>query len=1062
MSSDILSTLNLVPADVPDLPARERNALIAHLLRWGHDDVARRCLQQLLATHSQRVTVYDNLARACLNLGEPGRALEIMRRRHALRASCSSRALEAQIHLAAGDLAATQEIARELIDEHPDALTTWRLQTDVCLAAGDMAGAEAAVQHREELRPDSTSAAQGFAQIWQARGDNEKALLWARTALARTERDERRPPMDLLHLLETLYRATGQQAQAEALAARREQDERRELEDLRKALCLTQAHSTVPPPQPSPVVQSPSQGAQAPTQVGISADFMGGNVIAGAVDLTSQERDRLEEVLGRCFTHHAFRPGQADVIAAILRGESVLAVMPTGSGKSLCYQLAAQLLPGVTLVVSPLIALMKDQLDGLPVALARHATTLNSTLDGLELEARLARVAAGDMKLLYAAPERLRQRPFLHALKRAGVSLLVVDEAHCVSLWGHDFRPDYRFIARAWQELGRPPILGMTATATPRVQDDVRSALGQMRLIAIDVHRPNLHLEARHFSNEGSKRQALLAICQQMEGSGIVYARSRQNCEQLAKMLQSRGVPAIHYHAGIGDRAAAQDRFMQDNVRVVVATIAFGMGVDKADVRFIVHYNPPKSLENYYQEAGRAGRDGLPARCSLFYTPGDQGMLTRWSHQEALSTEFLRQVYAAVRRRLDPEGMGLVALPDLERDLVADSTQVRVAVHFLETAGLLWRGFDLPRTARLSLNRDVDDKDAELARFVEAAHLRAGQAVSRDLITLSREGGLDPRTIEDQLLAWDEAGWLRYRGIGRDMFLALPEAPPDSRQRVAAMMADHRAGLEGRLAEIMAYARTLSCRHGHVSAYFGGRPIEQCKSCDNCLKLVTPAPAPVAKRTPGLQTGQHIAEARLILESMTHLPYPLGRTGLSRALQGAPTSPVQADRFPHFGVLVGWTQKAIRELTTELVNQGLLEYYQKGNYSVLRLTAAGRDQLKAPVPQDMPQIAPAQPSPRDSRDRRDRRKSKSQADDRDLPIDYDKLLYESLRAWRLGVARKAGQPPYVVFHDTVLQRIAAQRPASLEALSAIKGIGPRKLEQYGQAILDIIASQSGE
>jgi ATP-dependent DNA helicase RecQ len=1054
MTGDILTTLNLVPADVPGLPAKARNALIAYLLRWGHNGIARRCLQQMLPTHSQHVSVYDNLARASLNDGEPDRALEIMRRRHALRVSCSSRSLEARIHMAARNLAPAQEIATALISEHAEAVTTWRLLADVCLVAGDLVGAEAALRHQEELRPGSASAAQTMARIWQARGDDGKALLWARTALARTDRDGRRPPVNLLDLLEALHRANDQQAQAEALAVRRQQAEAQELEDLRRALDLGEAPPAIP--RPDATVKIPPPNDQTPVQMAVLADFSRGKVIAGAVELTKEERDRLEDALRRCFAHRSFRPGQADAIAAVLRGESVLAVMPTGSGKSLCYQLAAQLLPGLTLVVSPLIALMKDQVDGLPDALARQATTLNSTLDGAELDARLARAAAGHLKLVYAAPERLRQRPFLHALKRAGVSLMVVDEAHCVSLWGHDFRPDYRFIATAWQELGQPPILAMTATATPRVQDDVRSALGQMRLIAIDVHRPNLYLEGQHFATEGDRHQALLAICQQTGGSGIVYARSRKKCEDLAAMLRRRGVQAIHYHAGIEDRAAAQDRFMQDDARVVVATIAFGMGVDKADVRFIVHYNPPKSLENYYQEAGRAGRDGLPARCSLFHTPRDQASLTRWSRQEALSTDFLRRVYAAVQRRLAPATTGLVALADLERDVVADPTQLRVAVHFLETAGLLWRDFDLPRTARLTLCRDVNDSNRDLARFIKAAHLTVGQTVSRDLVALSRQAEFDPRRIEGQLLAWDEARWLHYRGIGRDMLLAVPAAPPDSRQRVAAMLADLRAGQEGRLSELMAYARTRSCRHGHISAYFGGRPIERCKSCDNCLGVATTIPSPAVRRAARPQPVEQVAAARLILESMTQLPYPLGRTGLSRALQGAATSPVQADRFPHFGALASWTQKAIRELTTELVDQGLLEYYQRGNYSVLRLTAAGREQLKAPPPQDTPQTAPPQPSPRK---RQVTRQRKSQTDDQDLPIDYDKVLYERLRTWRLAVAREAGVPPYVVFHNTVLQRIAARRPEGLDELSAIKGIGPRKLEQYGQAILDVITGQ---
>ncbi|MEJ2735641.1 MAG: RecQ family ATP-dependent DNA helicase [Anaerolineae bacterium] len=732
--------------------------------------------------------------------------------------------------------------------------------------------------------------------------------------------------MDLLRLLETLYRATGQQAQAESTADRLRLRQQRELEELRHALDPTLV-SIEPKPtsQPArPIVSPPLTAADGPTDAAFSTP-----VLTGALDLTPGERSRLEEALHQHFSYQAFRPGQADAIAAILRGESALTVMPTGAGKSLCYQLAAMLLPGTTLVISPLIALMKDQVDGLPAGVAARATTLNHTLPVIELRARLSHAAHGKYRLLYAAPERLRQRPFLHALKQAGVSLLVIDEAHCVSLWGHDFRPDYLFIAKAWQELGQPPLLAMTATATPRVRDDIQAALGQMRLVATDIHRPNLCLEARHFVNGADRKRALLALCRQIEGSGIVYARTRRKCEELAQMLQRNGISAIHYHAGIADRAAAQDRFMRDEVRIVVATIAFGMGVDKANVRFIIHYSPPQSLENYYQEAGRAGRDGLPANCILFYTSGDKATLTRLNQQDALRVEFLRKVYAALQRRLGADGVGLVTIGDLERDLLADQTPLRVAIHFLETAGLLWRGFDLPRTATLNLSRLPDGDDADLARFVETARLRPGQTVTRNLLAVSQDAELDPRTIEAQVLAWKDAGWLDYRGIGRDMLLALPKAPPDSEQRVTAMLADYWAGKDGRIGDMMAYATTTSCRHGHISAYFGGRTIERCQACDNCLGQATSKPVPARRTRPASSRGgtvnlsQDQADAlrTVILQGVARLPYPMGRRGLARALQGALSSTVQADRFPLFGALADWTQKSIIEQAAQLEDQ---------------------------------------------------------------------------------------------------------------------------------------------
>jgi len=1047
MTEDILASLTLTPADAPDLPAKVRTSLIAYLLRWEHYDAARRCLQQLLITHSQMVSIYDDMARAYLGLGQPEKALEILRRRQTLKVSSLSQRLEAEARLAAGDVEGAQTIANELTASQPGLLTSWNLQADTCLAAGELDGAEAALQRRESLQPEAAATAHGLARLWQARNDPEKALLWARTSLSRTERDERRPSVELLRLLETLYRAAGQPAQAEATAAQLRQRQEQDLADLRRALGLALPGGE--PPKPPRPRRSQAQRQEVPP----ATERPAARPVAQPVQapaITPAEQDRLQEALHRHFPHNTFRPGQAEVIAAALRRESVLAVMPTGAGKSLCYQLAALLLPGTTLVISPLIALMKDQVDGLPPTVAGQATTLNHTLDSAEIDARLARAAAGGYKLLYAAPERLRQQPFLHALKRVGVSLLVVDEAHCVSLWGHDFRPDYLFIAKAWEELGRPPILAATATATPRVRDDIRAALGQVRLAVTDVDRPNLHLEARRFSGDKEKAQALVALCREIEGSGIVYANSRAKCEELAALLRRNGIKAIHYHAGLDDRTAAQDQFMTGRARVVVATIAFGMGIDKADVRFIIHYHPPKTLENYYQEAGRAGRDGLPARCILFHAAHDKANLTRWAREGALSVEFLRQVYAALQKMLGKEQLGLIALGDLERELGADETPLRVAVHFLETAGLVWRGFDLPRTASLTLLRPPQPAEPEMVRFVEAARLRPGDPLSRDLLAICREAGLDARTVESRLLAWDEAGWLRYRGIGRDMLLVLPDPPPGSRQRVAAMQADYCAGQDGRIAEMMAYAQTGRCRHGHISAYFGGQPIDRCQACDNCLGTAPARRQPSRAVRPGRQAASDAGTVRTILQGVAQLPYPMGRTGLARALKGSSTSPLQADRFPLFGALADRTQKSIGETIAQLEDSGLLAHYERQGYRLLRLTDQGRSMLNSPVP------VAAGTTPPPVHDRPPQAPSSRSKLASQTPSEYDQDLFEKLRGWRLELARQNGWPPYVIFHDKVLKEIAAQRPTTLEALAAVKGVGPHKLEQYGAAVLEVI------
>jgi ATP-dependent DNA helicase RecQ len=396
---------------------------------------------------------------------------------------------------------------------------------------------------------------------------------------------------------------------------------------------------------------------------------------------------------------------------------------------------------------------------------------------------------------------------------------------------------------------------------------------------------------------------------------------------------------------------------------------------------------------------------------------------------------------------------------DLERDLVADETSVRVAVHFLENAGLLWRGFDLPRSASLTLRIPANGGepdfhrpgDTEFARFVQVARLRSGQRVSRDLVAVSQEAQLDPRAIEPLLLEWHDAGRLRYRGTGRDMLLALPEPPADSQQRVSAMLADYHAGQDGRLAEMMAYATTARCRHGHISAYFGGRPIERCTACDNCLQTASPSARPQHPRSPRTrrkprthlpseQTTGHDA-ARTILEGVARLPYPLGISGLARALQGAETSPVKADRFPGFGVLANCTQKDIRSLIAHLVDQGMLAQFHKGRYPLLRLSDRGRAWLSTEGAENEVSLPPPSASLQD-------------------PTEYDLDLFQALRDWRLATAHEMGKPPFVVLHDAVLKRIAAIRPTNTAELNAIKGIGPRKLELYGPSILSIIAEKA--
>ena len=330
-------------------------------------------------------------------------------------------------------------------------------------------------------------------------------------------------------------------------------------------------------------------------------------------------------VLREVFGYEAFRPGQLHVIEAVLAGRDCIAVMPTGAGKSLTFQIPARLLPGTVVVLSPLISLMKDQVDALR-ELGYAASAINSSLDPAEREDRLRRLERGEHEIVYLAPEALGSR-MRERLRACPLSLLVVDEAHCISHWGHDFRPSYRRLQSLKNELSGVPVLALTATATRRVALDIVRQLGMRKPEGYkgSFYRPNLRLHCRKKGEGDTRREILALIRRHADESGIVYCLSRRSVDGMAAFLRREGIRAVPYHAGLDDdeRAANQDAFARDAIDVVVATIAFGMGIDKSNVRFVVHRDMPADIESWYQEIGRAGRDGLPSECFLFYSWAD-------------------------------------------------------------------------------------------------------------------------------------------------------------------------------------------------------------------------------------------------------------------------------------------------------------------------------------------------------------------------------------------------------------------------------------------------------
>ena len=350
------------------------------------------------------------------------------------------------------------------------------------------------------------------------------------------------------------------------------------------------------------------------------------------------QADALREKLKEVFGYGQFRGNQEKIIQNILSGKNTFVIMPTGAGKSLCYQLPALMLEGTAIVISPLIALMKNQVDQLN-ALGVNAKFLNSTLTKAEMNRVRKETLAGTVKLLYVAPESLTKQDNIDFLRAAQINFVAIDEAHCISEWGHDFRPEYRRIKEIIKQLGNLPIIALTATATPKVQMDIQRNL-QMEdadLYKSSFNRENLFYEVR--PKKQAKKQLIQFVKQHMGKSGIIYCLSRKKVEEIAEFLRVNDVKAAPYHAGLDAaiRMKNQDDFLNEEVDVIVATIAFGMGIDKPDVRFVIHYDTPKSLEGYYQETGRAGRDGLEGICLMFYSPNDIDKLEKFNKDKSVT-----------------------------------------------------------------------------------------------------------------------------------------------------------------------------------------------------------------------------------------------------------------------------------------------------------------------------------------------------------------------------------------------------------------------------------------
>ncbi len=684
-------------------------------------------------------------------------------------------------------------------------------------------------------------------------------------------------------------------------------------------------------------------------------------------------RHTLEEAraaLKEHFGYPAFRPGQEAAVDSVLAGRDTLVVLPTGGGKSLCYQVPALMLPKLTVVISPLISLMKDQVDAL-TARGLPATFVNSTLTSSQISDRLARAIRGDVKLLYVAPERFDFGSTAERLRDAGVSLLAVDEAHCISEWGHDFRPSYLRIAQVRAKLGSPPTVALTATATPHVRTDIVSQLklDSPTTIITGFDRKNLTYHVLPTRTDTEKDDALVHLLRQSEGLAVVYASTRKAVERITALLERARIPAAAYHAGLDDarRHEVQDAFMSEKVRAIVATNAFGMGIDKPNVRLVIHYAMPGTLEAYYQEAGRAGRDGLQAACYLLHSFPD-----RFTHEFFIKGNYperplIEEVYEVLRRSADqsgavdltPEEIAVrlktkAGARDVESSLrvltqagayrVEQESGARVLVRLMATPERIKRELGGQHSLELGLLRAM--------WRVAGSALEDGAPIDLDGLPPGFGGGMGAMPLLDGL---QSRQFLQWKRCGSGNTLTAPQKPLTAFRIDWAILDRRRKADLQKLDAMQQYAYTKGCRRGFVLRYFGDPAARtygtSCGGCDNC-------------------TGSRVD-----------------------------------------------------------------------------VEAGGAPSMRGNAPRSKP------------RRRSDNASAERNATDEPPVLSgADEALLARLRDLRRTISRDEQVPAYVVFPDRTLAEMAVRRPRNVSALGEIRGVGPVKLDKYGERFLDVLRS----
>ena len=569
----------------------------------------------------------------------------------------------------------------------------------------------------------------------------------------------------------------------------------------------------------------------------------------------TNKKQELKELLKIHYGFNSFRPGQEKVIDNILAGESTVVIMPTGGGKSLCYQLPALVLDGVTLVISPLIALMKDQVDGLH-KIGVPATFINSSISSAETMARLEAVKAGQYKLLYVAPERFYSTEFMIALREIKVSLFAIDEAHCISQWGHNFRPSYIKLKGAIEYLGNPTVAAFTATATLEVREDIIKQLGLVnpKLVITGFARPNLQFGVINTQDSRKPQFVLDAISSVPDGSGIIYVGTRSRADELLQTLLGNNIEAVSYHAGMeaADRQWVQENFMKGKAKVIVATNAFGLGIDKRDIRFVIHYDMPGTIEAYYQEAGRAGRDGQQSFCLLLYSPRDRYLqeffikgdnpppemvLEIYEILKSYDTDTVMITYAEIAESLSdklPEMAVGTAIKILEREGYVTRSHERVGQAYLK---LRIKNYELRIKYASKKNKQAEIIEKLLTKYEN--ELMAGWYANldevADIIQIKKD------TLLRIIKKLKDLDLVEYVPPFRGTELKILKRVDGGEVKLDFAALKYKLKHAYKKLDLMEnYIYHFDCRQKYILDYFGDLEAGKCHKCDNCLVSKTP------------------------------------------------------------------------------------------------------------------------------------------------------------------------------------------------------------------------------